>query len=331
MTEATEVFRELLSSMPDAAGRGYRAFGGPDGMTAVAFIDGATKRPGLELKFRTKSIPRDFQIPLMRGALVSRSLQPSGADAVTSFEIMAAGSEHAEVFTELASRLIADCCAAQSSGVALQTVSRRLSAWVRFFSTRGPDGLSRTAELGLVGELLCLKAIAPHTGLPAAVLAWQGPSGGPHDFVLHGGGVEAKLTTSSAPEVIHISSVRQLDESVLDFLLLFVVLAQEVPEGVSLSRLVAELRQELSGRDPAARSHFEDQLVSAGCTDSDLQKACRALHFHRQEFLRVGGDFPRILPGEIRTGVGSVRYDISWGVIAPYRLEGDQLETLLNG
>lgn len=331
MTKATEVYRELLSSTPNAAGRGYRVFGGPDGVSAVAFIDGPSKQPGLELRFGTRTIPRDFQLPLMRGALTSRSFEKTGAEPVTSFEIMAAGREHAEVFTELASRLIVDCCAAQSAGTALQTVLHRLSAWVRFFSARGPEGLSRTAELGLVGELLCLKAVAKHRGLAVAAIAWQGPSGGPHDFVFERGGVEAKLTTSSTPETIHISSTRQLDESVLDYLLLFVVLAQEVPEGTSLAGLVAELRLELSGLDETARSHFEDQLVASGCTDGDLEKARRALHIHRSEFLRVGGDFPRILPRELRTGVGSVRYDVSWAAIAPYRLEADQVETFLNG
>lgn len=332
MISASAVYEELFSGAPHQPGRAYRAFDTKAAIGIQAFVDGQTRLPGLSLKVRRSEVPTQISLPIMRGALTSTHTEGESGASFSTFEIVAASPAFVDVFVELAAQLVGQLCNASSPATAAVLLARRLAAWARFFEARGSEGLSRSNELGLIGEMLCLQHLVVLVGADLAVRSWEGQTGSTHDFVCPYGAIESKLTTSGAPERFRISSERQLDDAPLNSLLMFAVVAQEVPGGpVSASGLVADLRRELGRADSAETAWFEDQLTASGYSEVDDGAKRIRLFVHREEFLRVTGDFPRLRPVEIRPGVSKVTYDVAWNTIAPYRISLEEVKSVFNG
>ncbi len=234
-----------------------------------------------------------------------------------------------DVFVELAAQLIEAVSSEPTPETGLLRLSRSMSAWARFFSARGTDGLSRSEELGLIGELLCLEMLGTYIGLQAAVEAWSGPAGAPHDFQGPWGAVEAKLTTSASPERFRITSERQLDETSVNALFLYSVVAQEAASApTSLAGLVDLLRERIDRSAPASRARFDECLTEVGYADADRSRYHIRLSIHHAALLRVHEDFPRIRHDELRSGVFAVTYEIPWASVAPYRVREAELPYL---
>jgi hypothetical protein len=200
VTAAASVFAELLATAPVAQGRAYREFNCAEDLHLRAFVDGATRLPGVSFRAKRKLVPSNFILPDLRGVTMSVSGDGGGREANVLYEYSAASATFADVFTALASRLIDDAALETTAAAALTCMAKRVATWANFFDARGDGGLPRYQELGLIGELICLKALAILVGAEKSVSAWMGPTGSPHDFHMSHAAVEAKLTTSSAPE-----------------------------------------------------------------------------------------------------------------------------------
>lgn len=322
MSVTATVYEELRVSAPQAPGRAYRAFYGPRDLGVRAYIDGESRIPGFSLKTTRSCVPQGMNFPKIRGTEIFISQgSGEGPHAEVIYEVQASEPLFADVFIELAARLLDDCISAASAPAALLEVSRRVAAWARFFDARGMEGLDRSRQLGLIGELLCLERLATMVGTDRALRSWTGPSGTPHDFQGEGGAVEVKLSTTSAPERFRISSERQLDDSVVPWLGLFAVLAQEVRAGgETLDTLVDRVRQRVQSEAPGAMPVLEQGLLDSGYADSDRSLYSCRVKVRESEFLHVCGDFPRIRPSELRLNVFSVSYEIPWGAIVPFRV-----------
>jgi len=70
--------------------------------------------------------------------------------------------------------------------------------------------MSTEKELGLLGELLVLRALIQSRGLEKALQSWIGPDGGVHDFEIDGVSFEVK-TTRSPERKHHITNEHQLE------------------------------------------------------------------------------------------------------------------------
>ena len=225
MTDPVQVFRELREHTPEQHGRSHRAFDGPPGLQLRVFIDGATRLPGIAFGCPRSAVPDGWTVPKMKGAnFVVQPVSLESGYAHAGYELTATDKSFAPVFIELACTLIAQAGAEQTAQSALLLIVRKVAAWARFFDARGPSALGRSAQLGLIGELLCLKELAPLIGWHQAIPAWTGPTGTTHDFQFPAASIEAKLTTSGSPERLRITSARQLDEAPLPWLGLFAVL-----------------------------------------------------------------------------------------------------------
>ncbi|MCC6929813.1 MAG: PD-(D/E)XK motif protein [Gemmatimonadaceae bacterium] len=321
MSATSTVYEELRSSAPLSPGIAYRAFYGPPNLGIRAFVDGETRIPGFALRTTRSCVPHGMSLPKVRGIEIAATHgSGEGMHAEVIYEIRASAKVFADVFVELAAKLLDDCIVAPTAPMALLEVSRRVAAWARFFDARGDEGLGRSGQLGLIGELLCIERLSSLAGAESALRAWTGPSGTPHDFQTDQGAVEAKLSTSSAPERFRITSERQLDESVVPWLGLFAVTAQEVRAGgEGLEAVVDRVRRLVQSEAPGSLSLLEQGLIDSGYSDSDRVRYAVRIKVRETEFLHVRDDFPRIRPSELRANVFSVSYDISWGAIVQYQ------------
>lgn len=331
MSDPSTVFSDLLAKTPTQPGRAYRLFAGPDGVQLQAFVDGISRMPGLSIRIAKPLVKETLNLPKMRGAEFKEEPYRAAQDSHgIAYELTAAQKAYVDVFVELASRLIIEATSAGTGTEAILRIAKRIAAWARFFDSRGENGLGRSAQLGLLGELLCLHKLGNLIGFQRSIGSWTGPKGTIHDFQNESGALEVKLTTSHAPERLRISSERQLDESSHAWLGMFAVLAQEASDGpTGLSDLVDHIRTEISELDPASSGLFEELLIESGYADADREHYGVRLIIHAQHFLQVDGDFPRILPSELRPGVFDVGYDVAWSSLLPYSVTDDLVRRVL--
>lgn len=332
MTSPIQIYTQLRDAAPPKPGRAVRAFDGPTGLGVRIFVEGESRLPGVELECSGKEMPKTFQLPTMGGATTKRTTTGSGAELRVLTAVVASDESYSAVFMELAAKLVNDLLAEPSARAALLMFAQRLGAWARFFTIRRGNRLDRQEELGLIGELLCLESLGVEAGLARALESWIGPMGGLHDFVGPGGCVEAKATSSSAPPRIHISSAGQLDESAVPLLYLCGVLVQEVPGGnVSLPGLVNRIHQSLTETAPATVPLFEERLTESGYLASDVGREWMTVVVRELRFFKVGGDFPRIRPGELRPGVDDVQYVVPWSLLGGFQVPPREVGALFDG
>lgn len=203
---------------------------------------------------------------------------------------------------------------------AISALISRLTTWQDFLRAR-QNGLSREAVAGLFGELVVLQTLSGIVGWASATDAWKGPTGGLHDFVRHGIALEVKTAAGSA-NVIEISSLDQLDDTALTALLLIHVRLAEGTGGLTLSAMVASIRDQLCGSEPAAARKFRDALLASGYADSDAElyqsNAYRAVKI---DSFKVSAGFPRLIRAGVAQGVVDARYRLDMRALQAYAVD----------
>lgn len=239
--------------------------------------------------------------------------------------------QYADVFSSLVADLVATVRDAPDDRSLIDRCIERLRRWQAFMRMHGHDGLNQMEQRGLFGELWflleqLLACINPET----AVDSWEGPSGRPQDFYLYGNAIEVKTTISKSHTVIPIANELQLDDTGLDRLVLgHLKLIESRTTSRSLVEMVAALREALAA-NPTARTKFEDRLLEAGYIDVHEQ------HYHRptyrvREFnvYQVSNGFPRIVAADIMEGIGDLRYSVVVAGIERFKMNVDQLQSIL--
>lgn len=197
----------------------------------------------------------------------------------------------------------------------VEALALELQCFTDLFSERGILGIER--QLGLVGELLFLRLLFGRIGV-AAVDAWLGPLGEPHDFRVNKREFEVK-TSISVQRRHTINGLDQLVPS--DQCELFLVSILLGPpgssDGFSLSRLVGEMSAALGGaKDRLAR--FESALDVCGFRHEDAAHYSRCYVMRRPVGLvRVDKTFPMLTRktvegalGSLAARIGSVQYEV---------------------
>jgi len=191
-----------------------------------------------------------------------------------------------------------------------QSLLTRIGAWQRFMS-RVPTGvLSREAELGLHGELIILERLLD-LGLhaPGALQTWTGPQHGLHDFTFGSGALEVKTSLSAKGLEARISSLDQLDMSLVMPLHLACVGMRTDPHGKTLGDRVAGLRSRVAAFE-ACRPLMETRLLQAGWLDARAHHYTRRLEVDQLKVFEVDAAFPKLTRASVPTGVVDVRYTI---------------------
>lgn len=291
------------------------------GIPLLVAVEVATRRRALLLMLRRSSMPSSRDWPQCRG------LEIFGVTllGVPHLGVRLTDTNFADVFTALAEDVAPRVSAAPDEGAAAAALLERLKRWQKFLTARATD-FPVSRQRGLFGELHLLERwILPAFGAATAIACWRAPQAAHQDFQFPKGAIEVKTTTEKQPQAVRVTSERQLDDTGIRALFLFVVILDEritdVPgpaEGQSLPGIIASLRSTL---DPApfARLEFDDRLLDAGYLDADAPRFDGRRYSLRSEHsYRVDEGFPRILERDLASGVGDVSYDLSLAACAPF-------------
>ena len=172
--------------------------------------------------------------------------------------------------------------------------------------------MSRSEQIGLVGELLMLRKVWMQALGPVAVHYWSGPEKERHDFVSDYIHMEVKATTRSRHEH-EISRVDQLIAPDGRRLLFASVQLEESTAGAqSLATLIDEVIDDIR-RDPVAVDGFMTRLNAVKWSD-EMRRSSELIRFHLRDaqIFEVDTEFPGLPQDyQLPRGVLSIRYTIS--------------------
>lgn len=175
----------------------------------------------------------------------------------------------------------------------------------------GPRSVQKAALVGLVGELLFLADLVD--ALPSDFDTWCADTTERHDFRRGNYAVEVKTTLRSATtgQVVHVSSIDQLEPPIGGDLYLHLVQLEEVTSGaISVSTLMKRLEARLD-RDRFER--MRARVMQIGLP-ADGQSSATFIVLNRSTY-HVRDSFPRLTKSrlvsqQLDVGVRSVQYDL---------------------
>jgi len=282
------------------------------------------------LGFPSARLPPAQKLPEGQGFNVDRA-DPKGIQQLRlALTRRSAGSK--ELFATMVCDVVGALDEGASAGATekqlLQLFLGRVGAWQEFMR-KGSQLLSPEAEIGLVGELVMLRAIIDAGVAPtSAVEGWVGPLDGSQDFEIGMGALEVKASLSVAGFTAKIGSLEQLDDSARQPLFLVGTRLHQTETGQSLPEQVAEIRDVVSG-DPEATRLLTERLIAAGYSDAHANNYIRRFALIETIVFEVMEGFPRITPGNIPLGISKATYEIDLSkVTGPSISTADALKKL---
>lgn len=287
--------------------------------------------PGLLLEVPVDQVPPELALPRSNGFVVEPVLLGGSHSGRVRFALALTEPSYQVVFTVLCEDVAIAAAEAPSSRSALRDWTGRLHVWQAFMARHGAGGLSETAELGLLGELLVIRdELTPRVGLAGALDIWTGPRGEPNDFALSGGFLEIKTTSRQAPEFLDIANADQLDERRGRILVGHLRMRPDA-DGMTLPLLASEVRSLLARDAPNRLVDFEDLLMAVGYVEAQADLYTRAYRHDRTDLFDVTGDFPRLARSELRAGIRSCSYTIELAACAPFAVVPALLDEMVGG
>ena len=226
--------------------------------------------------------------------------------------ILLLNKQHKDIFSTLCEDLIFGVSEVTTEQALVEKLLERLAKWQSLFEKIGKQGLSDEAQRGLYGEIYFLRFFLNNTTDKNYCLkSWLGPEKSIQDFQYSNWAVEVKTTHGNNHQKIHITSERQLDDTIIEKIFLFhLSLDVRVGNGESLNILIDEV-SELLNENTIALNLFKLKLLESGYYDNHKPLYDEMGYTIRQENLyRVIGNFPRLTENQIPIGVGDVRYSI---------------------
>ena len=269
-------------------------------------------------------------LPKLRGLLIE-SLPTEGLSG-ECLVIRLTDSKQREIFHRFCMDIVIATKPACSEEEAVERFLVRTWRW-HYLLKGGTDGrLSKEEQMGLIGELCVLKhRLLPLISPVYAVRAWRAPFGASRDFQVDLIGIEAKTFSPHVP-TIWISSAEQLDATgtIRVFLHVTEVSESSGPESVTITDVVASIRDTITSRDKSAAILFEECLNATGFDWSDDYFDNKWLIGDSSIYEVVEG-FPRITPPMLLQGVEKVQYAISLSLCESFRVDMSALDEAISG
>lgn len=241
--------------------------------------------------------------------------------------ILLLNAQHKDIFSTLCEDLIYGVSEINDENILIDKLTERLVKWHSLFEKLGHQGLSDDAQRGLFGELYFLrKYLSNYSDYIKCINTWKGPEKAIQDFQYSNWAVEVKTTHGKNHQKIHISSERQLDDSIIPNIFLFhLSLDIRMGYGETLNFIIEDIFNLLS-ENSLATNLFKLKLIESGYFDIHKKLYDNIGYTIRQENIySVIGDFPRITEKQISTGVGDVKYSIILTESESWRIDENNL------
>jgi hypothetical protein len=234
---------------------------------------------------------------------------------------------HRDIFSTLCEDLIFGVSEVSTELTLVEKLLERLAKWQSLFERIGKQGLSDEAQRGLYGEIYFLRFFLSNVpDKNYCVKSWLGPEKSIQDFQYSNWAVEVKTTHGNNHQKIHITSERQLDDTIIEKIFLYhLSLDVRVGNGESLNILIEDI-SELLNDNTMASNLFKLKLLESGYYEIHKPLYDEVGYSIRQENLyRVSGNFPRITENQIPIGVGDIRYSIVLSESEEWRINHETL------
>lgn len=241
--------------------------------------------------------------------------------------ILLLNKQHKDIFSTLCEDLIFGVSEVTTEETLVEKLLERLAKWQSLFEKVGKQGLSDEAQRGLYGEIFFLRFFLNNkSDKDYCIKSWLGPEKSIQDFQYSNWAVEVKTTHGNNHQKIHITSERQLDDSIIEKIFLYhLSLDIRVGNGESLNSLIDGVSELLSDNTMASNL-FKLKLLESGFYETHRPLYEERGYTIRQENLyRVSGNFPRITENQIPIGVGDVRYSIVLSESEEWRIDQETL------
>lgn len=283
------------------------------------------QQPGMRRVFMLQ-LPKD-SAPLPESIPESKGFQfnvliigDEAQDDHVSVILSASKAGYNEVFVSIADDLFSKLNTLENRKEIVSTFLNRVLLWQSFFEKQDSEGLSEDAQKGLFGELFFFKNhVMPTFPDEVPLRYWLGSKNRQHDFQFGSVSVEVKTTSSKQHQKLHIASEQQLDETLVSELYLFYLSVSIVQHSdTTLPALVDDIRDTLRAK-MAALELFNSILIERGYLDIHAPLyTTTGYSIRNSSFFLVEKDFPRILEGDLRKGVGDVKYSIAVDMCSDY-------------
>jgi len=241
--------------------------------------------------------------------------------------ILLLNKQHKDIFSTLCEDLILGISDVATEETLVGKLLDRLAKWESLFEKAGKQGLSDEAQRGLYGEIYFLRFFLNHISDKNYCLkSWLGPEKSIQDFQYSNWAVEVKTTHGNNHQKIHITSERQLDDSIIEKIFLYhLSLDIRVGNGESLNLIIDDVSEVLK-ENTMANNLFNLKLLESGFYEIHRPMYEERGYTIRQENLyRVSGNFPRITENQIPIGVGDVKYSIVLSESEEWRITQETL------
>lgn len=244
---------------------------------------------------------------------ITSEIIPDETDEVKSLILISlADNSLASIFAVLCEDLFQTVSDIKQELVLIQSLQNRFIQWKELFIMAKGSGLNLEKQIGLFGELYLLKNLLLQTGSLSEVLSiWTGPETGIRDFEKDNCAIEVKTTHTHNHQKIHISSERQLDTQLLQYLFLFhLSVEKRNSDENTLNTIVGEIYSIL-GQNKLLSNILKRKLISAGYFNHH-QSIYKNMSFlvREKDFYKIENSFPRIEEKDLMKGVGDVKYSI---------------------
>ena len=254
---------------------------------------------------------------------------PSGQ---RSLAIELEDAQFADIFAVFGSDLIDGISGCAKVADAIVLLLRRLERWQEFLS-KATDGLGPGEAVGLFGELWVLRDILMPIGGVGLIDSWTGAQRAPQDFVVPGVcAIEVKTSVARVLSRVRIHGERQLDDTGLTCLFLACLrLELDDEKGESLNHVVGEL-QKLAAGAPEFSILLDRLLTQAGWMERHMHRyEQRRFRVAQRRFFRVDNRFPRLLSGELASGINEVEYQLDLKACGECECDQGELVSTLAG
>jgi hypothetical protein len=326
-----EVWNEIETTSAQASGLVFRRYSGnikPDVFCSVRLPE---KTRGFGLKIELAKAPKTAAFANFRDLKIENVPDPFDKNKVL-FLVQLVNQQHTEVFSVLCEDLISKVFEIESENEVLKILIQRLDKWKSLFESATGQGLTPDQQRGLYGELYFLRNWLENEGdANTSLLSWQGPGGNIRDFQIGEWALEVKTTHGNNHQKVQVSSERQLDTTNLKYVFLYhLSLEEQLFSGETLNEIVDQVEDLIIARD-AAISDFKMRLLQVGYFDQH-----RSLYDKKGYKIRaadvylVKEMFPRIEEGDLRRGVGDVKYSIVIADCVSYQVTQNELFQTIN-